>query len=246
MAVSNLTFPLQVEVSATGYHTVRTYKDNYHDVAEVKLEPLASDSDRAERTVTVKELSRDAQVSAQRLQREAVNALAKGDNSRAQELLSKALQLSPSSSSAYNNLGVALLRQRNPGKAMTCFEKAVNLAPYDASPSGNLGLLRWLQGRYDESYVLLDRAVTLGFSSTVARSRLAILALQRERFEQALQLLSNLKPEECARRDLLLFLCLQGLGSEQEASKAFQRYLSQNPVKLMSHDLGLKGVSTLP
>jgi len=243
--ISNATFPLHVEVSAPGYQTVRTFQHNLDDIAEVKLEPLAPDSVRAERTVAISELSRDTQVSASKLQQEAVKALEKGDNSRAQELLSKALQLSPSSSTAYNNLGVALLRQGKAGKAMTCFEKAVDLAPYAASPSGNLGLLRWLQGRYDECYALLDRAVSLGFSSTVARNHLAILALQRGRFEQALQLLSSLKPEQCAGRDLYLYLCLRGLGSEQEASKAFQRYLSQNPVQLLDYNLGLPADSPL-
>jgi len=239
IAISNASFPLQVEVSAPGYHTVRTYQDDTHNIAEVKLEPLASEPVRPERTVAIGELSRDTQVSAARFQHEAVKALEKGDNSRAQELLSKALQLSPSSATAYNNLGVALLRQGKPGKALICFEKAVDLAPYDASPSGNLGLLRWHQGRYDECYALLDRAVSVGFTSSAARNYLAILALQKGRYEQALQQLSSLKPEQCAGRDLYLYLCLRGLGSDQEASKAFQRYLSQNPVQLNDYDLGL-------
>ena len=176
------------------------------------------------------ELSPQNQATSAGLQQKALQALQHGDYSRAEALLLKAIELTPSVGMLYNNLGVAILRQGRIPEAITWLEMAHELAPHDPGANGNLGLLYWTQGRRDESYRLLEKAVELGFSTHSAHYYLGILALERQEWKLSTEQLSRTDGDRFRFRDLFLAQALRGMGREKEAQTSFQKHLSRNPV----------------
>ena len=170
-----------VEVAAHGYKPVRLTlsSDPLFARNNVYLERQTTADAPASATVNARELSPDVQKRSSALQEEAMAALKRGDNDGAEKLLMQALELTPSSSSIHNNIGITYLRRYKFERAATWFEKAVQISPYSPQVLGNLGMVRWLQGKQEECYQLLDRAVVGGFSTPGAHFILGVISLQK-------------------------------------------------------------------
>jgi tetratricopeptide (TPR) repeat protein len=226
---AGMRYPISIVVSARGYQTRQLLLTGARlEDLEVHLPRLESNT--PERTVSVTELLPENQATSAGLQQKSIQALQRTDYSRAEQLLRKAIELTPSVGMLHNNLGVAVLRQGRMHEAVTWFERAHELAPYDPGTNGNLGVLYWMQGRRDESYRLLDRAVELGFSTQSAHYYLGILALERRQWKLSAEQLSRINGDRFRYRDLFLSLALRGKGREKEALKSFQKHISKNPV----------------
>lgn len=231
----SLHLPAIVQVRARGYKPRSVLWDGTEKNTEVYLdadEAVSSAPSGGSKTVSVAELNPEHQRASRRLQQEAIEALAQNENQKAEQLLRKAIVLTPSVAGIQNNLGVALLRQRKFEEAAPYFEKAYEMRPLDASASGNLGLVRWMQGRPDECYMLLDRAVALGFSAPTANYYLGILALSKSRWKQAIEQLDRTNPERFPYRDLYRSYALRALGEERQASQTFLQFIRRMPATL--------------
>ena len=68
-------------------------------------------------------------------------------------------RLKPDYSTAYNNLGVALVAQGRLQEASETFERALSLVPTDAVAHTNLSAALVRQGKYDEAEVNSKQAV---------------------------------------------------------------------------------------
>lgn len=242
-----LRFPITIVVSARGYQARQLLLTNSRlEGLEVHLPKLESKTPTSERTVSVTELSPQNQATSADLQQKALQAVQQREYGRAEELLLKAIELTPSIGMLYNNLGVAVLRQGRIPDAITWLEMANELAPYDPGTNGNLGLLYWMEGRRDESYRLLARAVELGFSTQSAHYYLGILALERQQWKLSTEQLSRTDADRFRYRDLFLAQALRGMGREQEAQNSFQKHTSRNPAHYYIYVMHYRPQAALP
>jgi Tfp pilus assembly protein PilF len=202
--------------------------------AEIRLEKETRESVPAGPTVSAAELAPEVQERSEKLQKEGLDALARGENEKAEEALREALELTPSSGGIYNNIGVAHLRRQDMDKAAEWFEKAALVSPYNPVILGNLGLIRYLQHREEESYPLLDRGVAGGFSSPTAHYVLGILALQRGHYLRAVEQLRNTDSTRHPYRDLYLSIAQRELGRVKAADKTFQSFVKTHKAPLAS------------
>jgi tetratricopeptide (TPR) repeat protein len=69
--------------------------------------------------------------------------------------------LRPRSAGAWNNLGIALSRQKKLAKAVACCQKAIELDPRFATPHLSLGITRVEQGKLDEAVAAHRKAIEL-------------------------------------------------------------------------------------
>jgi tetratricopeptide (TPR) repeat protein len=227
---AGMRFPVSIVVSARGYQTRQLLMTSSRfENLEVNL-PRLENTPHSGMTVSLSELSPENQATSTSFQQKAIQALQQGDHIRAEQLLRKAIELTPSIGMLYNNLGVAVLRQGRMGEAITWFEKAYEMSPYDGGTNGNLGLMRWMQKRTDESYQLLDKAVALGFSTPTAHYYLGILALARGQWKLSVEQLSRTDGNRFRYRDLFLAQALSGMGRQKESLNSFQKHMSRNPV----------------
>jgi len=227
-------FPIMIEVQAPGFQPRQVMIDGFQrgGTTDIYLERSEAAPPRGGGTVSASELTKENREAAQKLEEAAIRALEKGENEKAEAVLRQAIDVSPSSSGAYNNLGVATLRQGRLEEAARYFEKGFHLTPYNAVAAGNLGLVRWLQGRREDCYELLDRAIALGFTSPLAHYYLGVLALERGHYKQSAQELQNVDGRRFRYRDLYLSVAQRGLGQLKTAWKTFQDFCQHNPIQL--------------
>ncbi|MGC2238075.1 MAG: FG-GAP-like repeat-containing protein [Pyrinomonadaceae bacterium] len=128
-------------------------------------------------------------------------ALQVGDDQRAKEELTKAVQIAADEPAAWNNLGVLQLRQKDFETAAKSLEKAKTLAPDNGKIYANLAVLETQRGNFDKAIEYLTKTIELEPNN--AR---AIYALAQEKERQtgdaeALKLyerIAQTKPENLA------------------------------------------------
>ncbi|HYK90095.1 MAG TPA: tetratricopeptide repeat protein, partial [Acidobacteriota bacterium] len=164
------------------------------------------------------------------LQEQGLGAFRRGDLDAADDLFRRALDLTPSSPSIYNNIGVTFARRLDIAEAACWLEKAFSLAPLDPTVGGNLGVIRWLQGRFEESYRLLEASIVRGYSSAGACYAMGIMSLQKGRPANAIKHLSRVRHGDYKYRDLFQSVALENLNKLDAAMKCYRRFRKQNPV----------------
>ncbi|WP_148896880.1 tetratricopeptide repeat protein [Geothermobacter ehrlichii] len=90
-----------------------------------------------------------------------------------ERLWKHAVEVSPESSSAWNNLGLVVLNQGHPDTAASYFAKAISLNPYNANPYYNLGLAYEKQGNLGQALVYYRKFVE-GRAPGLVREREAL------------------------------------------------------------------------
>ncbi len=235
----DLRLPLYVEAGAEGFQTRRMLvpRTNGREI-EIILSRGSEIPAPSRDSVSISELSPDVQEESLHLQQEGLDAIHRGDYDRADALFQRALVLTPSSPSIYNNLGVACARRRDVAQAAHWFEKAFHLAPFDSTTEGNLGVIRWAQNRCEESYRLIKASVGRGYSSPGAYYALGVMELQRGLPGEAVKHLSKAKSKEFAYRDLYLYLALAQLNKANAALKSYQRFRRSRPVSSITAAYG--------
>jgi Tfp pilus assembly protein PilF len=237
VATGNLIhLPMHVEVDAQGYKSRQAYLGPTDCQVEIGLERVPTNSSYAP-TISADELRPDVQKQSMALQQQAEKAMRAKDYVAVEHLLHQALELTPSSSGIYNNIGVAFLRMGNLDQAAEWFEKAVRLAPFDPLLTGNLGLTRWLQHRTDESRRLLSTAVARGYSVPSAHYILGVTALGRGHDREAIRELSKVG-KNYPYRDLFLAVALGNTGKSSKAHKELRDFFRRYPAPLLMMTLG--------
>ncbi len=231
---SGLKLPAVVEASAAGYRA-QSMMIGLHSgpTVEIVLRRQNAGPEVVRNTVTVGELSLSSQERSKELQKAGLEALRRSDFGTADRLFREALELTPSSPSIYNNIGVTCARRQSVDLAASWFEKAFVLAPDDANIAGNLGIIRWLQGQTEESYRLLQSACSHGHSLVGCHLVLGLLALRRGSAEEAVRHFSKVSPKKFPDRDLYLSVALTRANRLAAAAKNFRSYLEKNPIPLI-------------
>jgi Tfp pilus assembly protein PilF len=224
-----------VEVTAHGFKPQsRVLHQLKFGDANIYLDRAISESRVSSATVSVKELRPDVQARSEELQEKAVKALQNGEDMAAEELLKEAFELTPSSGSICNNLGVAYLQRNEYGEAAAWFEKAAAAAPYNPLILGNLGLIRWYQNRQDESYMLLDRAVTGGYSSPFGHYLLGVMFLQKDEYKKSIEQMRKTDRERFPYRDLYISLAQRMKGDQKAAVRSYRTFVENHTASLQT------------
>ncbi|MEJ0005159.1 MAG: tetratricopeptide repeat protein [Steroidobacteraceae bacterium] len=119
--------------------------------------------------------------------RRAGELLAAGEMTEAIELLRVAVLFDPKSSRGHNNLGQALMQQRQVQAAIASYERAIACDSNYAIGHSNLGLALIEQGEFEPAETCLRRAVALQPSLAAAHLNLGMLLDRQERLSEALE-----------------------------------------------------------
>ncbi len=225
-------FPLTVNLKAAGFEDDRLLIVPRRDpcvVAHMRRAVLETGEGL---TVRAGELQRSVQKESRDLQTKALDALHKGDYGEAEELLHRAVELTPSSASAHTNLGIVYLHRNDLEQAAESFEKAVRAAPYNPLTVENLGIVRWLQGRQKESYELLSRADSQGYSTETGNYIVGVWTLMRGFADSAAAHLKKVNPKRYVYRDLFLSLAERTRGKVKAAESSYRRFIERKPAPL--------------
>jgi tetratricopeptide (TPR) repeat protein len=185
-------------------------------------------------TVNVAELPASIQSRSGHLQDEAIKALARRDYDTADKLFKEAFQLTPSSPSIANNLGILALRHKDLDSATSWFRKAAEEAPQKPDIVGNLGLVLWMQHRSEESYAILAKATSQGFESGLAHYILGMLELGKGNAQGAMNHLKKAPSDRFPYRDLFLSIALRNCGKSKAADESYRNFVRRNPAPLLA------------
>jgi len=189
-------------------------------------------------TVNASELRVDVQKRSARLQSLAEKALADKDYDGAEKLLAEALQLTPSTASIANNIGILALRRKDIDGAALWFQKASDEAPYKQPDIlGNLGLVRWMQRQYQESYTVLTKAYAQGYQSGFGNYIMGTMELRLGNTKDAIEHLKRASADSFPDRDLYLSLALRRCGKQKAADESYRAFLKHNPAPLLVYVL---------
>jgi Tfp pilus assembly protein PilF len=125
-------------------------------------------------------------VEAERLSREAADALDAGDIVQAEALLRRSLAKDLFYGPAHNNLGVVFLKQKKCYEAANEFEWARKLLPGDPDPRVNLALCFETAGRVDQALEMYETALAVRGEYLPAIEGIACLTLKSGRNDERL------------------------------------------------------------
>jgi Flp pilus assembly protein TadD len=125
-------------------------------------------------------------VEADRLSRQAADAIDRGELDRAEELLRRALAHDLYWGPAHNNLGVVFLERGQLYEAANEFEWARKLMPSEPDPRVNLGICLERAGRIEDAMASYDAALEVSPEHLPAIQGAALLAVRSGREEPRL------------------------------------------------------------
>ncbi|MCC5628799.1 tetratricopeptide repeat protein [Nostoc sphaeroides CHAB 2801] len=121
-----------------------------------------------------------------------------GNNSQAETIWRKVLELEPNNGKAYNNLGNALRRQGKIDEALAAHQKALQLNPNDAEAYVGIGNVLNAQGKSEEALASHQKALQLNPKLAIAYNGLGNALRQQKKldaavaaYEKAIQLNPN-------------------------------------------------------
>lgn len=123
-------------------------------------------------------------VEADRLSRQAADAIERGELDKAESLLRQALAHDLYFGPAHNNLGVVFLERGQLYEAANEFEWARKLMPSEPDPRVNLGICLERAGRIDDAMASFDAALQVSPEHLPAIQGAALLAVRSGRDEQ--------------------------------------------------------------
>ncbi len=125
-------------------------------------------------------------VEADRLSRQAADAIDRGELDHAEELLRRALAHDLYWGPAHNNLGIVFLERGQFYEAANEFEWARKLMPSEPDPRVNLGICLERAGRIDDAMTSFDAALQVSPEHLPAIQGAALLAVRLRREEPRL------------------------------------------------------------
>ncbi len=132
-----------------------------------------------------------------------------GQYEKALELFKKAIDLDPSLTEAYNNLGLTYTEINEEEKATEAFKTAISLSPELAAAYNNLGYVFYRLGSYREAIEMYNEAIGRSKDSSSAYTNLGNAYYKLEKIEDAIgawkKALALDPANEKARRNLKRF-----------------------------------------
>jgi len=168
---------------------------------------------------------------------QASEAMRKGDNATAADILKRALAIDPHSVPALNNLAIVLARLGQPNEAIPLYERALKVRPDDPVTKRNLAIAYFKAQRYAEAWRLLKtmaQAHSADFQ-ILELSGLALFAL--DRYPEAVQYLertSRLQPSDLETLDVLGKAYLH-MKDYKALTSVFTRIMEVNPDSAAGH-----------
>ncbi|MEH2319442.1 tetratricopeptide repeat protein [Nostoc sp.] len=154
-----------------------------------------------------------------------------GNNSQAETIWRKVLQVEPNNGKAYNNLGNALRRQGKLEEALASHQKALQLNPNDADAYVGIGNVLNAQGKIEEAIASHNNALQLNPNSATAYNGLGKVLYGKKQldaavaaYQKAIQLNSNY-PEAYYN----LGIALSHQKKLDAAVAAYQKAIQLNP-----------------
>ncbi|QSV52724.1 MAG: tetratricopeptide repeat protein [Dolichospermum sp. UKL201] len=172
-----------------------------------------------------------AQNSVQQLFKQGETAESVGNNSQAETIWRKVLQVEPNNGKAYNNLGNALRRQGKLPEALTAHQKALQLNPNDAEAYVGIGNVLNAQGKQEEALASHKKAIQLNPKYATAYYNLGIALRGQKKLDEAVaayQKAIELNPK-LATAYYNLGIALRGQKKLDEAVAAYQKAIELNP-----------------
>jgi protein O-mannosyl-transferase len=108
-----------------------------------------------------------------------------GEAEKARSLLNEAIELMPTLTTAYKNLGILSLKEGRTDDAVRHFHKAIELAPYDASLQEGLGQALWSQGALDEAAAAFQKVLKIRPDYWQAHNALGAVRAKQGRLAEA-------------------------------------------------------------
>lgn len=155
-----------------------------------------------------------------------------GDRKKAIELLKKALQLEPTFTLAYNELGLLYFVQGETENAANAFREAVKLSPDTFSLRLNYGIVLSKAKRLGEAESQFSEAVRINKTSATAYLYRGKNLIQLRNFsaaEKALQVVLTLGGGEVPMAYRYLGALYNETGQDKMAIEALEKYLSLEP-----------------
>jgi protein O-GlcNAc transferase len=172
-----------------------------------------------------------AQNTVQQLFKQGETAESVGDNSQAETIWRKVLQVEPNNGKAYNNLGNALRRQGKLPEALAAHQKALQLNPNDAEAYVGIGNVLNAQGKQQEALACYKKALQLNPKLATAYNSLGIALRGQKKLDEAVA--AYQKAIELDPKYAYAYYNLGNVLSDQkkldEAVAAYQKAIQLNP-----------------
>jgi tetratricopeptide (TPR) repeat protein len=125
------------------------------------------------------------------LSRSAYEALRAGNYSQAATLLERVVELEPKDKTAWNNLGLAYMGQRQVDRAIDAFKKQLEINPYHEQANTHLGRAYLQQRRYPEAETAFKKQLELNPLDKYAHAILGHQYVEMERYDAAIPVLEK-------------------------------------------------------
>ncbi|MCD6459441.1 tetratricopeptide repeat protein [bacterium] len=158
-----------------------------------------------------------------------------GDNSNAEKMFAKALELDPSYAPIYVWLGKLRLMEKNYDEGMYALRKAIKIDPDDYSAKVTLGRIYMEMRKFDQAEPLLQSAVELNKTYWEAYRALGFLYYYKNDIEKSIQMFKEVIVLQPNKIEPLLDLAkiYQSQGRFKEAISQMQSALRLMPDKPM-------------
>ncbi len=160
-----------------------------------------------------------------------------GRPAQAERLYRKILSLQPDNAAAYNNLGIALMKQGRSDEAIACYRRALAIDPGGAETHNALGDAFKDRERLEEATASYRRALEIDPDSADTHHRLALALTGQRKLEEAAKHHAKalaINPQFVEAHHNLGNVC-QDLGRPDEAIGHYRRALSLKPGLAEAH-----------
>jgi TonB family protein len=117
---------------------------------------------------------------------DALEAYNRGDYATAANLLRKVTSLTPQNSSAWNDLGRALMAMTELDTAVQAFQASIKNDPTSRNAYNNLGLVYWRQRKYEDAAAQFRRQIVVNPDDHYAHRNLGMMMRDQKRCSEAM------------------------------------------------------------
>jgi len=144
---------------------------------------------------------------------------------------------------AWNERGVALWNQGDPGKALESYEKALELEPDSLEAWINKGVAWSSMGEKDDALSCYDRALEISQESTEAWSNKGVTLFQLKRYREAERCFSQLTRFEPRDPNAWIYrgFALERMGDDPNARRCYEMVIELDP----HHQEAIKSLESL-
>jgi len=159
-------------------------------------------------------------------------ALNRNELQQARDYFEKAIREYPEYAAAYNNLGIAWLRDGRAEEGGAALRKAVSLNPHLTSAYRNLAVLAFKQGKLPETEELLNQSLADDPNDPEGLALLSKVQFARGEMDQAIASAQKVHAQPHQRYAFVHFIAasaFQAQGQNQEAIREYKIFLKEAP-----------------